>query len=160
MIINSRPVAAALEALLVLSVAACGAKSGPLPLSRETDEERARQSALTVIEGDRLQAAIESGATIPEILSTRVPSLRKVYASNLATECPVFVLRGNASITQITVPDIYVDNSRANDSCVLYTLVAQQLRAIEVYASGAAPVGIAMRANTGGAIVLRTKVAH
>ena len=143
--------------LLLLS-AACSAGSGRIADDRASDEERARRSALTVLEGDRLESAIQSGASIAQILSTRVPSLRYVRNPALATNCPVFVLRGNSSIQQVTQPDYYIDNSRANDSCVLLTLSAQELRAIEVYAAGASPVGFPMRSNTGGAVVLRTRI--
>lgn len=142
----------------MLLAGACAAGSSQLAEDRATDEERARRSALTVLDGDRLESAIQSGQSIAQIL-TRVPSLRYVRSTSPGSgACPVFVLRGNSSIQTVTEPDYYVDHSRANDSCILMSLSARELRAIEVYAAGAAPVGLAMRSNTGGAVVLRTRV--
>jgi hypothetical protein len=143
--------------VLALAVAGCfgsrRASDGPM-----SEEERARRAALTVLDGQELDAAIASGATLAQILSTRVASIRELRNSGLGTTCPVFVLRGNSSIQQVTEPDYYVDASRANDSCVLLALSAAEVRSIEVYASGAAPAGLPMRARTGGAIVLRRRM--
>lgn len=125
-----------------------------------SDEERSRRGALTVLEGRELDSAISTGATLAQILATRVPSVREVRStsSGMGSQCPVFVLRGNSSIQQVTEPEYYVDTSRANDSCILLTLSPQGLRSIEVYGSGSSPTGIVMRARTGGAIVFRTRV--
>lgn len=142
--------------LLLIVVAGCfGSRPATTPL---TDEERARNAALTVVDADELASAAASGATVVQVLITRVPSLRQMRGQGMRTDCPVFVLRGNSSIQQVTEPDYYVDTSRANDSCVLLTVSPQELRAIEVYASGTAPPGIMARARTGGAIVLRTRI--
>jgi hypothetical protein len=145
-------------ACVVVLAAACAGGTRNLETDRASDEARAQRSALTVLEGDQLDAAIQSGASIPQILSSRVPSLRFVRNPPLTTNCPVFVLRGNSSITQISEPDYYVDSSRANDSCILLSLSARELRAIEVYSAGASPVGMALRSNTGGTVVLRTRI--
>lgn len=125
--------------------------------SESADEREARQAAVSVLDGSRLANAVESGATLPQILGTRVPSLRLVMNGGISGECPMFVLRGPASLSTLTVPDIYLDNMRAQDSCVLTSILPQQLRAIEVYSSGASPHGVSIRPNTGGAIVLRTR---
>jgi hypothetical protein len=136
----------------------CTGNVNRLQDDRATDEARAQRSALTVLDGEQLEAAIATGASIPQILSTRISSLRIVREPSLGSNCPVFVLRGNSSIQQVTQPDYYVDHTRANDSCILMTLSASEVRAIEVYAAGASPVGMAMRSNSGGAVVLRMRV--
>lgn len=136
-------------------VAGCfgGRTRGPL-----TDDERARRGAMAVLEGEELDEVVATGATLAHILSTRVPSIREMRGTGLRSNCPVFVLRGNSSIQQITEPEYYVDTTRANDSCILLTLSPRELRAIEVYASGSMPPGVVTGARTGGAIVFRTRI--
>jgi hypothetical protein len=155
--ISTRWAPFALATLVLVGACASSGRPATSRYSESQDEADARQSAVSILDGGRLANAVESGATLPQILTSRVPSLRLVSNGGISGECPLFVLRGPASLTALTVPDIYLDNMRAQDSCVLQTVLPQQLRSIEVYSGGAAPSGIATRANTGGAIVLRTR---
>lgn len=142
-------------ACLVLLLA-CG-QSGAAFADGE-NAPRPRRSALTVLDGERLQTAVESGATLIQILSTRVPSVRMLAQGVAMDQCPRFVIRGNSSIQNVTTPDIYINDTRAQDTCVLNSLTPQDIGAIEVYSGTSAPAGMATRANTGGMIVLRTRM--
>ena len=150
----SLPARRAAGLLFILAAGCFGARtSGPM-----TDDERARRGAMTVLEGEELDEMVATGASLAHILSTRVPSIRELRGTGLRSNCPVFILRGNSSIQQVTEPDYYVDTTRANDSCILLTLSPRELRSIEVYASGSMPPGIVTAAKTGGAIVFRTRI--
>jgi hypothetical protein len=146
----------AILGLCAAAVAAgCASRGGARAGAAGTGKE-----AIAVLDGDRLQAAIASGASVTQILSTRVPSVRLLRTTGPGSgECPTLIVRGVATFRQtLSPPDIYIDNARAQDSCVLYTLVPEHLRAIEVYAGGAQPAGVPLRPNTGGAIIVRTRM--
>ncbi len=54
--------------------------------------------------------------------------------------CPEISLRGQASFSGFINPDVYVDGTRATDTCILETLSAKDAERVEIY-----PMGFTMR---------------
>lgn len=50
--------------------------------------------------------------------------------------CPGISLRGRTSVSGIVSPDVYVDGTRATDTCILEQLRASDVRRVEVYPMG------------------------
>ena len=86
--------------------------------------------------------AVQSGATLIQILSTPVLSVR-LLRQGLVDNCPSFVIRGNASVENVTTPDIYINEMHAQDPSVLHRPTPSDIEAIEVYSGSSAPAGLA-----------------
>lgn len=74
------------------------------------------------------------------LLSTmkgKIPSFR--VQQGMAV-CPEISLRGQASFSGFINPDVYIDGTRTNDTCVLQTLATKDVERVEVY-----PMGFTMR---------------
>lgn len=67
-------------------------------------------------------------------MSGKVPNFRVQRRGN---RCPEITLRNNVSFSQENVnPDVYVDGTRATDTCILDTIRADDVDRVEVYPQG------------------------
>lgn len=85
-----------------------------------------------VIERDDL---VDSDRSALGVMVGRVPNLRV----DRTGRCPALSLRGTSSVTQSSNPVVYIDGTRAMDTCILDGLRAADLRRVEVYPAGVAP---------------------
>jgi hypothetical protein len=69
-------------------------------------------------------------------LAGRVPNMQVIRGS---TTCPRVVLRGGRSLTTQGDPLVYVDGTRAGNTCVLDAIPVSQVSRVEIFGSGATP---------------------
>lgn len=100
-----------------------GARNGPEP---------DRTPGATVVSGSRLL----SGLGLLDALVGRVSAMR-VQGSGA---CPRITLRGQKTMVGNSEPTVYIDGTRAVDTCILNMLRADEVERIEVY-----PMGVAHR---------------
>jgi len=124
----SRSIRSAIILLSVVALAGCAAraKSG-------NDEDRKVGADATVIGEEALRTA---GSNVLNILPTYVAGLRVTHTDG----CPEILMRGTRSLMNSNDPVVYVDGTRAGNTCVLETLVPTEVQRIEVY-----PMGVTTR---------------
>jgi len=114
--------------LLGLLVAAGCASSGV----RAERGERAERSegGRFVLEG----AALEDGpGSLLGTLMGKVPGMRVRQQTD---QCPHIALRTDVSFRSVHNPYVYVDGTRATNTCVLETLRKEDVERVEVYPQG------------------------
>lgn len=79
-------------------------------------------------------SALEDGTgTVLGTMTGKVPNFRvKRHAGN----CPEIMLRNHVSFQSVSNPHVYVDGTRATDTCILESLRAEDVERIEVYPQG------------------------
>lgn len=90
-----------------------------------------------------------SGSVL-EALRTHIPSVRITTPTG---ECPRIIFRGDLSGIVRRDPSIYVDKTLMGDTCILNSILAQDVDYIEVYPSGQV-ADAAIRRNPAGVIVI------
>lgn len=111
-----------------LALAACGASTGA------GDEADVRgQSGGTAIYGEALR---DGSGSVLETLRGKVPGLD---IRSDAGPCPRITLRNDASYQTQVNPLVYVDGTRAMDTCVLESLRGRDVERVEVYPTGVTP---------------------
>ena len=88
--------------------------------------------------------------TVLQSLRTHVPAVRIIANTG---ECPRIIFRGDLSALQRRDPSIYVDKTLMGDTCILNTILAQEIDYIEVYPSGHVSDGT-IRRNPAGVILI------
>ena len=127
------PVVTGLSGLLLV-LAACG----PLRRSPEAAQPAERAAEVTssngaiVITGSALDDG--PGPLLPAIAG-KVPSMRVRHRNG---QCPQIALRSHVSFDPRVVvnPLVYVDGTRAGDTCILEGLRASDVQRVEVYPLG------------------------
>jgi hypothetical protein len=66
-------------------------------------------------------------------MSGKVPNFR---VQRRGDRCPEITLRNNVSYTLSVNPDVYIDGTRATDTCILDTIRADDVDRVEVYPQG------------------------
>jgi hypothetical protein len=79
-------------------------------------------------------AALTDGAGfVLGALTGKVPNMRvRTYTG----ECPQITLRSHVSFEGIVNPHVYVDGTRATDTCILETIRTNDVERVEVYPQG------------------------
>jgi hypothetical protein len=78
--------------------------------------------------------ALEDGpGSIIATLTGKVPNFRLQRNSG---RCPIITLRNAVSFVDVVNPHVYVDGTRATDTCVLTQLRAHDVARVEVYPQG------------------------
>lgn len=124
---NSRLRRLPLAALLVLAASCGGWREGG---GGRSDAVTSSQGA-TVIDGDELGRT--HGSLLRAMLG-KVPNM-KVNFTGLQ-RCPAIALRRAEDINGKNFPDVYVDGTRANNTCILESLQAQDAALVEIYPMG------------------------
>ncbi len=80
------------------------------------------------------EAALSDGpGSVLGAMTGKVPNFR---VRRTAGACPQITLRSNVSFAQISNPHVYVDGTRATDTCILDSLRAIDVDRVEVYPQG------------------------
>ena len=129
--VAGRAVLAFLLPLLVLG--GCGTAS-----RTESPEAPSSGPGKTVIEGRALQ---DGRGSVLDVIRGKTPSLR---IRQDVGKCPRITLRNDASFLSQVNPAIYVDGTRANDTCILESIRGSDVQLLEIY-----PRGVTMRPGYG-----------
>jgi len=79
-------------------------------------------------------ALSDGSGTVLAAMSGKVPNFR---VQRRGGRCPEITLRNNVSFTRDNVnPDVYIDGTRATDTCILDTIRADDVDRVEVYPQG------------------------
>ncbi len=84
----------------------------------------------TVLTGAALQ---DGPGSVLAAMSGKVPNFR---ATRQSGGCPLVSLRSNLTLGSLGNPHVYVDGTRATDTCVLESLSTVDVTRVEVYPQG------------------------
>lgn len=110
--------------LTTLALAACASGSG------RGEEAVSSNGRGTVIAG---AALADGGGSVLDAMLGKVPSLK---IQRYIGECPHLALRNDATFRTLVNPHVYVDGTRAMDTCILESLRSIDVERVEVYPSG------------------------
>ena len=114
--------------LLGVLFAACATGGAERP-SRTEGGVTSRDGAI-IISG----VALDDGpGSILSAMRGKVPSLRVQRPSS---GCPKISLRNFVTFESAVNPQVYVDGTRTNDTCILETLRTEDVESVEVYSMG------------------------
>jgi hypothetical protein len=125
MFTRARPLVATALALVVTG---CGGHV----LGRGGNPDGPGSTAATVLSTAQLSRA----PSLMSAITTRLPGIRVQGGTR---QCPEIALRGRKSITGDNSPAVYVDGTRAVNTCVLEMLHVAEVSRIEIYPMGIAP---------------------
>ena len=111
----------------VILLGAC-APVATVATHRGLDGPRRESRSTWVVRGEQMV----SGMTVLDGLRSRFPGMDIRQNSG----CPDLVIRGHNSIESSNAPQVYVDGSRAGDTCILGMLRAGDVARVEVYPTG------------------------
>ncbi len=95
-------------------------------------------SGATIVSGRALD---ERSGSVLDAIQGRVPGMRIL---NHLDQCPQISLRSHVTFGSIVNPHVYVDGTRATDTCILQTLRTDDVDSVEVY-----PMGVTKRPGYG-----------
>lgn len=118
-------------ALALAALAGCAGAASSRYIAQPSSQVPANAFVL-----DRTQLGDREGALL-DAMTGRVPGFRVDQSAS----CPAITLRGNVnSVPGITEPQVYVDGTRALDTCILGMLRAGDVERVEIY-----PLGVTSR---------------
>ena len=79
------------------------------------------------------RALDEHRGSILDALEGRVPGMKVLPHLD---QCPQISLRSHVTFQSIVNPQVYVDGTRATDTCILRTIRTDNVESIEVYPTG------------------------
>ena len=97
---------------------------------------------------------VQMTGSVLEAIRTHVPATRITSAPG---ECPRIMFRGDLSALQRRDPSIYIDKTRMADTCILNSILAQDVDYMEIYPSGLVADGTIQRNPAGVIIIYRRK---
>ena len=123
---------------LILVLGGCAALQSE---SRTTRTEGGVENVggATIVSGRALD---ERSGSVLDALQGRVPGMK--ILSHLEGECPQISLRSHVTFQSLVNPHVYVDGTRAVDTCILETLRTDDVDSVEVY-----PMGVTKRPGYG-----------
>lgn len=111
--------------LVVCAVTACGLGTASSNAGGVSSNGRG-----TVVSG----IALEDGqGSVLDAIRGKVPNLK---IQRFVNECPRIALRNDNTFGTPVAPHVYVDGTRATDTCILETLRSGDVERVEVYPSG------------------------
>lgn len=118
-------------AVMVALVTACGTHAAD-PNSRPgpDDDGVTQQRGAIVVAGRALD---DGPGNVLAALAGKVPNMR---VHHTPSQCPEIALRSQVNFTGLVNPYVYVDGTRATDTCVLETLRASDVQRVEIYPQG------------------------
>jgi len=123
--------------ILILILGGCAAlKSEGRTVRTEGGVENV--AGATVISGRALD---ERSGPLLDALQGRVPGMKIL---NHLDQCPQISLRSHVTFGSVVNPHVYVDGTRATDTCILQTLRTDDVESVEVY-----PMGVTKRPGYG-----------
>lgn len=110
-----------------LSATACVTGKGPAEANQNGVTHEGGAFVLTGM-------ALEDGpGSVVAALSGKVPNFR---LQRLSGQCPIITLRNAVSFRNVVNPHVYVDGTRATDTCVLESLRTVDVDRVEIYPQG------------------------
>lgn len=80
------------------------------------------------------RTALDDGrGSLLSAMQGKVPGLRINFASR---DCPQISLRSHVTFETIGEPHVYVDGTRATDTCILESIRSQDVETVEIYPMG------------------------
>ncbi len=117
--------------LLAALAAACAASPQPEEPAAEMGGGVVHQDGAIVVSGVALQ---DGAGSVLGTLEGKVPSMQ---VQRHVGRCPQINLRSHARVIGTIInPHVYVDGTRATDTCILESLRAQDVESVEVYPMG------------------------
>ena len=113
---------------LSILLAACAsprAEEGPAPSGGVTS-----QNGATILSGSTLD---DGRGSLLSAMQGKVPNLRINWSSR---DCPQISLRSHTTFETVVEPHVYVDGTRATDTCILESLRGQDVESVEIYPMG------------------------
>lgn len=118
---------------LALILGGCAALQNPARSTR-TEGGIRNESGATIISGRALD---EQRGNILDTMEGRVPGMQILRYHD---RCPQVALRSHATFQTVVNPHVYVDGTLATDTCILESLITDNVDAVEIY-----PMGVTMR---------------
>ena len=117
--------------VLSLLLAACASPRAEEGLAPSEDEGgvTSRNGAI-ILSGSTLD---DGRGSLLDALRGKVPNLRIHRSSR---ECPQISLRSHTTFETVVEPHVYVDGTRATDTCILESLRSQDVESVEIYPMG------------------------
>jgi len=85
-------------------------------------------------------AVILTGAALTDgpgsLLATMSGKIPNFHVHRIAGDCPQITLRNVGNLSGVVSPHVYVDGTRATDTCVLESLRSNDVERVEVYPQG------------------------
>jgi hypothetical protein len=92
------------------------------------------EGGATIISGVALD---DQRGSILDTMTGRVPGMQ---IQRHPDKCPEVSLRSHVTFSSVVNPQVYVDGTRTVDTCILESLVTDNVESIEIY-----PTGVTMR---------------
>lgn len=97
---------------------------------RRPERDEQYQRGAVVLSGEALE---DGSGSVLGAMTGKVPSMRVQHVNG---HCPEITLRSHVSYVGIANPHVYVDGTRAIDTCVLESLRTNDVQRVEVYPQG------------------------
>ncbi|MFH1762984.1 MAG: hypothetical protein ABIF09_02225 [Gemmatimonadota bacterium] len=119
--------------IIVLVFGGCAALQSPGRTTR-TDGGIRNEAGANIISGRALD---EQRGSLLDTMEGRIPGLQVLRHLD---QCPQVSLRSHVTFKSVVNPYVYVDGTRAVDTCILESLMTDNVDSIEIY-----PMGVTMR---------------
>ena len=119
--------------VLVLVLTSCGALRSQGRTLR-TDGGVRNEGGATILSGRALD---DRRGSVLDALQGAVPGMRILKPRD---QCPSITIRGHVTFESVVNPMVYVDGTRAVDTCILDTLRTDDVESVEIY-----PMGVTTR---------------
>ncbi len=118
--------------VLVLVLTSCGALRSEGRSVRNDGGVRSERGAI-IMSG----VALERRGSVVDAFQGAVPGIRILRHRD---QCPQITLRSHVTFESVVNPMVYVDGTRAVDTCILETLRTDDVESVEIY-----PMGVTTR---------------
>lgn len=119
-----------LPSVILLSLLTVACASRQTARTNEIEDGVSFQKGAVFLTGSALG---DGPGSLLGTMTGKVPNLR---VRRLVDQCPQITLRNSVSFQGVTNPHVYVDGTRATDTCVLESLRTADVERVEVYPQG------------------------
>ncbi len=126
-----RTAAAPLCVVLAIGASACGGSWHATPAAELEGNGITNSGGATVITAEELHTA--SGSVLRALMG-KVPNMKVEFIGT--DRCPAIALRRAKDFHGFNFPDVYLDGTRATNTCILDNLPAAELDRVEIYPQG------------------------
>ncbi|MBI2536923.1 MAG: hypothetical protein HYW06_08195 [Gemmatimonadetes bacterium] len=113
---------------VLVAAMACASRQAPRP--NEIEDGVSFQKGAVFLTGSALG---DGPGSLLGTMMGKVPNFRVRHVGN---ECPQITLRSNVTFMGVVNPHVYIDGTRATDTCVLESLRKEDVERVEVYPQG------------------------
>ena len=133
---SGRPETPALLLVALLTAACAGSQTeGSAPDHGDTHPEATgdgieQRGGAFILSGPALD---DGRGSLLSAMQGKVPNLRIRWGSS---RCPQISLRSHVTLATAVEPHVYIDGTRATDTCILESLQSQDVGLVEIYPQG------------------------